>query len=131
MKNNKTTAFITGGGILILGVFSMICAINLVPNGISSDSYYAKVDEDMISTIEKINVENGNLIIQTSGKAESICAKTTKSNPSKNAICWKEVSNNSFSISVFENKTYYVWLKDASGNISSPKEVYTGKKSND
>lgn len=123
MKNNKATAFITAGGLIILGVFSIVCTMNLIPQGIMSDSYYAKLEEDMTSKIESITIDTGTLVVVTSGNADSVCVKATKSVPTNNSVCWKKVSDDKIQISVFEEKVYYVWLKDSEGNVSASREI--------
>ncbi len=45
--------------------------------------------------------------------------KSTRTVPDAKALCWKNLENNKASISVFEQKKYYVWIKDENGNISN------------
>lgn len=117
-SNNSTTTFIIVAGIIILIVFTSISALNVLPN-YESNSYYVKVDEEMDAQIESINIENGKLILTTSGDPTHYCVKSTRSKPSNNNICWQEIKNNKASISVYQYKKYYIWIKDKEGNISS------------
>ncbi len=121
MKNNKSnnaTTFIILGGVLILTVFAIVIAINLLPKN-ESDSYYVKVDEEMEAKIESLKIEDGKLTITTSGEVAEYCVKSTRSKPKMNAICWKKMTDNSATMSIFLYKKYYVWIKDIDGNISN------------
>ena len=125
MKNNNQTTFILLSGILILGIFTYVSIKNILPKNDESDSYYVKVEEEMSAKIESLNIENNKLKIVTSGDALEYCVKSTKSRPSENAICWKEIKNNNATISIYQNKKYYVWIKDTNGYISLPMSINT------
>ena len=117
MKNNSKTTFIIVAGIVVLVVFATVLSINLLPN-YESNSYFVNVGDEMSAKIEAVNIDNGKLIITTSGDPIEYCVKSTRTAPTDNALCWNKVENNTASISVFKNKKYYVWSKDGSGNIS-------------
>lgn len=118
MKNNSKTAFIIVAGIVVLGVFTTVLSINLSPN-YESNSYFVNVGDEMSAKIESVNIDNGKLIITTSGNPIEYCVKSTRTAPTDNALCWNKVENNNASISVFRNRKYYVWIKDETGNISN------------
>ena len=117
-NSNSAMTFIIVAGVIVLVVFTSIAALNLLPN-YESNSYYVKVDEEMDAQIESINIKNGKLILTTSGDPTHYCVKSTRSKPSVNNICWQEINNNQATISVFQYKKYYVWIKDQKGNISN------------
>ncbi len=124
-KNNKeATTFIILAGIVILCVFAVVVAINIIPNN-ESDSYYVKVEDEMAAKIESLEIKDNKLKITMSGDAVSYCVKSTRSTPSENAICWKDVENNMATISIYQYKKYYVWVKDTNGNISIPMSINT------
>lgn len=116
MKNNSST-FIIISGVIILSVFSLIAAKNVLPNS-DNNKFYAKPNEDMTSKIEKIEKENNKLIITTIGSPTEYCLKTTKSTPESNSLCWNKIENNKIEVSYFKYKKYYVWIKDNEGRIS-------------
>lgn len=118
MKNNSKTTFIIVAGIIVLIVFAIVLSINLLPN-YESNSYFVKVGDEMSAKIESVNIENGKLVITTSGDPIEYCVKSTRTAPNNNALCWNKVENNTASISVFKNKKYYIWIKDEVGNISN------------
>lgn len=118
MKKNRSTSFIIVAGIFVLIVFAVILGINLLPN-YESNSYFVKVGDEMSAKIESVNIVDDNLIITTSGDPIEYCVKSTRTAPTDNALCWNKVENNAASISVFNHKKYYVWIKDESGNISN------------
>lgn len=118
MKNNSKTTFIIVAGIIVLVVFTTVLSINLLPN-YESNSYFVKVGDEMSAKIEAVNIENGKLLITTSGDPIEYCVKSTRTTPTDNALCWKKVENNTASVSVFKYKKYYVWIKDEVGNISN------------
>ena len=117
-NSNSAMTFIIVAGVIVLVVFTSIAALNLLPN-YESNSYYVKVDEEMDAQIESINIKNGKLILTTSGDPTHYCVKSTRSKPSVNNICWQEINNNQATISVFQYKKYYIWIKDQKGNISN------------
>ena len=117
MKNNST-AFIIVAGILILSFFTTIIVINLSPDK-ESNSYYVKVGDEMSAKIESVNITDGKLIIKTSGNPIEYCVKTTRTEPTENNVCWNKIIDNTASISIFNRKKYYVWIKDENSNISN------------
>ena len=121
-ETNNMTSCIIVFGVIILFVFTTVLAINLLPS-YESNSYYSKVDNEMIAKIESVNIQNNQLNITTSGDATKYCAKSTRSIPKLNSICWKELENNKASISVYKYKKYYVWIRDTRGNISDPVSI--------
>lgn len=123
-KNNNMTTFIIISGILVLCIFAVVLAVNLIPNH-ESNSYYVKVEDNMGAKIEELYINNNKLIITTSGDAKEYCVKSTKSTPETNNICWKQIENNTASISIYKYKKYYVWIKDNSNNISTPMSINT------
>lgn len=130
MKNNSKTTFIIVAGIIVLVVFATVLSINLLPN-YESNSYFVKVGDEMSAKIEAVNIENGKLIITTSGDPIEYCVKSTRTTPTDNALCWKKVENNTASVSVFKYKKYYVWIKDEVGNISNYLTINSnGEKNN-
>ena len=124
-KDDNQITFIIVVGIIILCVFSFICASSLLPINNESDSYFVKLEDDMNAKIESLDIENNKLKITMSGDTVSYCVKSTKSNPSANSLCWKKVDNNVATISIYQYKKYYVWIKDANGNISIPMSINT------
>lgn len=128
MKNNNSTSFIIFSGILVLCIFTVVATLNILPKNKESDSYYVKVNEDMSAKVESLNIENGKLVITTSGDTEEYCVKSTRSMPENNNLCWKKVENNTATISIYQNKKYYVWIKDTKGNISFPMSLNTKDK---
>ena len=127
-KNNNMISFIIVAGILVVVVFAGVLAANLLPN-YESNSYYLKVEDEMVAKIEALDIKGSKLNITTSGDASEYCAKSTRSTPESSNICWKKITNNTASISIYKYKKYYVWIKDTNGNISSPISINT--KDND
>jgi hypothetical protein len=123
MQNNEKTSFIVICGVFVLMVFTYVATANLLPDNIKSEAYYAKIDEEMSAKIENIVLEKGILTITTSGESSKYCVKTTKTTPMVNSLCWNDVKNNKATMSVFEGKKYYVWIKDKYNQISSPREL--------
>ena len=128
MKNNNSTSFIVFAGIIVLCVFTVVAAINLLPRNNESNSYYVKVGDEMSAKIEALDIKNNKLIITTSGDATEYCVKSTKSTPDGNNICWKKLENNAASISIYQYKKYYIWIKDTNNKISSPMSINTRDK---
>ena len=128
-KNNENnySTFIIALGIIILIVFAVVTAINLLPN-FESNSYFVKVDKEMSAKIESINIEDGKLLIITSGDPIEYCVKSTRTQPADNALCWNKVESNKASISIFQHKKYYIWIKDEKGNISNYLSVNSDEK---
>ena len=79
----------------------------------------------MSAKIEALDVKSNKLTITTSGDTIEYCVKSTRSTPESQNICWKKIDNNTASISIYKYKKYYVWIKDTSGNISSPMSINT------
>lgn len=127
-KNNNMISFIIVAGILVVVVFAGVLAANLLPN-YESNSYYLKVEDEMGAKIEALDIKGSKLNITTSGDASECCVKSTRSTPESSNICWKKITNNTASISIYKHKKYYVWTKDTNGNISSPMSINT--KDND
>lgn len=123
-KNNNITSFIIITGIIVLVIFTGVLTINLLPN-YESNSYYVKVGEEMSAKIDSLDIKNNKLYITTLGDSKEYCAKSTRTTPDSNNLCWKEINNNTASISIYKNKKYYVWIKDTNGNISSPMSINT------
>lgn len=117
MKNN-TDAFIIVAGLLILAVFTSTITKNLLPSS-NNNQYYAKPNEEMTAQIDTVSKENGKITIITKGDPIEYCLKTTKSTPSNNSLCWNKIENNQVTVSSFEYKQYYVWIKDKEERISS------------
>lgn len=125
MKNNNSfSAIQIVMGVFIIGVFTYVSVINILPNG-SSNSYYADNSDKIDAKIVNINYINNKLVIDVSGNASNGCIKRTRSTPKENDLCWIYISNNSFSTSVYKNKKYYIWLMDDNGIISNTYE-YSG-----
>ena len=106
MKENNELTFILTAGILVLVVFTAVIIYNLMPQNAESNSYYVKVNEEMSAKIEALEIKNSILNIVTSGDALKYCVKLTRSTPTNNSICWKNISNNEASISIYEYKKY-------------------------
>ena len=126
MKNNNMNTFIIVAGVMVLAVFTTVMVINLKPN-YESSSYYVKVEDEMSAKIESLTINSGKLKIVTSGDAVEYCVKSTRTNPGVKNMCWKTINNNEASISIYKYKKYYVWIKDAEGNISNPMSINTRK----
>ena len=123
MEQNSKTTFIVVCGVFVLMVFTYVATMNLLPDSVTSDAYYAKIDKDMVSSIESVEIDKGILTIKTNGEPAYYCVKTTKSTPTEKSLCWNKVENNIATMSVFEGKHYYVWIKDVNNKISSPKSI--------
>lgn len=117
MKSNLKTSIIIVIAIFILTVFTSVISINLLPNN-ESESYYGKGDNKTNARIENLNIENNILTIKTINSIE-FCVKTTRTTPTKDALCWNKIENNQVTVSSFEHKQYYVWIKDKEERISS------------
>lgn len=119
MKENNSKTFIIFSLLLIICVFIVISIYNIMPKNDESNSYYVKVNEEINANIESLNIDDGKVIIQTSGGPIKYCIKSTRSTPNKDALCWKEIVNNEAYISIIDYKTYYIWLMDINGQISN------------
>lgn len=118
MKKNDSGTFLILAGVLILCVFTYVSCINLLPNH-SSNSFLSKDDDGLTASINDVNIRNSKIVINTTEDDVYICVKQTKSKPTKNSLCWKKVEDKTSEVSVYLGKTYYVWLMDKDGNISS------------
>ena len=129
MKNNNMTTFIIITGIFIVGVFTAVLGINMLPN-YESNSYYGKVENEMTAKIESLDVMDGYIHVRTSSNATAYCVKTTRTTPSLKNMCWKKIDNGKADFSTYENKKYYIWIKDEKENISVPTsfQVKKGEK---
>lgn len=105
-KNNE---LIIVFGAIILGVFIAISLINMS----EGDHYYLSTN-----VIKDIDYNNGKLNIVTRDDIKSICVKQTKTDPSIDALCWVDTVNDNVNISIYEYKTYYIWVKDNNNLIS-------------
>lgn len=124
MKKDKMSVFIIVSGLFIVLVFFIVLKNN-INTKYESDSFYAKDVNTTNAKILSCSVKNGRLLVTTTNEAYQICIKTTKSVPLENHICWKDLENTSFSQSVYNNKQYYIWVKDKLGNTSKVKSIYT------
>lgn len=127
MDNKNSSSSLILLGILILGIFTYISAINILPNN-SSNSFFSKDNGEMNTVITNVSLENDKLIITTNNNEASICIKQTKSEPSNNSLCWKNTVNNQITIHVFVGKTYYIWVKDNENKISNYIQYNTNTK---
>ena len=76
--------------------------------------------------IESINIEDRKMLITTSGDPIEYCVKSTRTKLTP-IFRLNTVENNKASISLFEHKKYYIWIKDEEGTISN----YFSVNSND
>ena len=113
---------------IVIVIFVAIIIYNLMPANIESNSYYVKVNEEMSAKIEGMEFKDNRLNITTSGDAIAYCVKSTRSTPTNNSICWKNIYNHSASISIYQHKKYYVWVKDTKNQISIPMSINTYKE---
>jgi hypothetical protein len=118
-ENNNVSAIMAILGALILIIFVVIMMDN-VNHDNASGSYYMQEKENMKATINSVKVEKNDLIIGTINDATSFCVKTTKSTPDVNSLCWKKILNNTGTMKIYNNKMYYIWIKDSNNNISNP-----------
>lgn len=123
MKSEKATSTIIFLGIIIVAIFTGVVTYNLLPKNEESNFHYAKTTQDMNAKIDMVKIDHHHLEFITSGDAIQYCVKTTRSTPTLNSLCWKNVENNHGDIAVFEYKTYYIWIKDKDGNISIPQSI--------
>ena len=127
MDNKNSSSSLILLGILILGIFTYISAINILPNN-SSNSFFSKDNGEMNTVITNLSLKNDKLIITTNNNEATICVKQTKSEPSNNSLCWKNTVNNQITIRVFVGKTYYIWVKDNENKISNYIQYNTNTK---
>ena len=119
--NNNTFLFIAG--FVILGIFTYVSVLNILPNN-SSGSYFSKND-NILASINSLEYENGKINVYVNEDNVDVCVKQTKSYPAIDSICWKTVNNNYTSFSAFEDRKYYIWLKDSNNNIGDYIEFMT------
>ena len=127
MDNKNSSSSLILLGILILGIFTYISAINILPNN-SSNSFFSKDNGEMNTVITNVSLENDKLIITTNNNEALICVKQTKSEPSNNSLCCKNTVNNQITLRVFVGKTYYIWVKDNENKISNYIQYNTNTK---
>ncbi len=123
-SNNNFSAIQIVMGVFIIGVFTYISVINILPSG-SSNSYYADNSDKIDAKIVSVNYVNNKLVVDVSGSATKGCIKRTRSTPKANDLCWISISDNSFSTSVYKSKKYFIWLVDSNGLVSNMYE-YSG-----
>lgn len=116
-KSNKTSQIIILGSIVLI-VFIIVSTNIILSAHTETTPYYARLDDNVNANIETIEYEYNRLVITTSGEADSICIKSTRSNPSSNSICFKKVEDNKLTTSIYTYKEYYIWLKDKDGNMT-------------
>ena len=106
-KDHKTFLVIVGA--IILGVFVAISMINM-----------GGFDKYQLSTniIKGINYDDGKLTVKTRADIVSVCVKPTKTDPTLDSLCWVDTIDNRAIISIYEHKTYYIWVKEDNGIIS-------------
>lgn len=118
MNSTKSTSYILILGMIILGVFTYVAAINIFDDDASSNPFFSKTAKEVNAYIDNTQVVDNKLLITTRGDAQELCIKTTKTEPSVNALCWIKVDGNMVKTSIYSYKTYYIWLKDSNNNIS-------------
>ena len=74
-KSNNMTSMIIVMGVLVVGIFTTVLVMNLMPN-YESNSYYVKVNDEMSAKIEALDLTDGKLNITTSGDAIEYCVKS-------------------------------------------------------
>ena len=109
MDNKKKKTFLVVIGAIILGIFMSISIINIL----SDDEYFLST-----SVVEKIDYTDGKLIVKTRDDIKSVCIKQTKTTPGLDSLCWVDTINNVSTTSVYEYKTYYIWVKDNNNAIT-------------
>ncbi len=116
-KNNVTSFLITAS-VFILVIFTGVVYFNLIPSK-ESDSYYVSIHDDLSNKIESFNITDNEIVITTLIDNLEYCVKTTKSTPKDNNLCWNKIVDNRGTMNIMAHRTYYVWIKDEGGNISS------------
>ena len=111
MKGKKIgDKYIVIASSIVLGVFIAVIFMNLhLAN--NEGTYYSS------SIVEAINYESGKLSVTVKNENSAVCIKQTKTTPSNNSLCWTNTINRSVKMSIYEYKTYYVWIKDSNGVI--------------
>lgn len=118
MKKNNTISFIIVASVAILIVFTGVIYVNLLPNK-ESDSYYVKIHEELTNKIKSFDITNNILSIKTIGDNLEYCVKTTKTTPKENNVCWVKIEDGEGHMNILAHRTYYIFIKDEGGNISS------------
>ena len=127
MNNNmKGETFIITTGLIIVILFSYISTFSILSKN-SSNSYFSKDDNKINATIKEIEFSKGVLKLYTDNDV-MVCVKQTKSTPKTSSLCWKEVKNGDVNFSVYEGKTYFIWLKDKDNHISDSIKYNTNIK---
>lgn len=127
MNNNmKGETFIITTGLIILILFSYISTFSILSKN-SSNSYFSKDDNKINATIKEIEFSKGVLKLYTDNDV-MVCVKQTKSTPTTSSLCWKEVKNGDVNFSVYEGKTYFIWLKDKDNYINDSIKYNTNIK---
>ena len=108
-EGRKKNTIIIIVGAVILGLFISISLVNI--SGLN-DYYYS------IDIVESTEYSNGKLVITTKEDMVSVCVKQTKTEPTYDSLCWIKTQNNKATISIYEYKTYYIWIKDNNNIIS-------------
>ena len=116
-------------GTLIVVVFFLVLALNILPNtsNLSNNSVIPSditenntaINKDNGAKIISLNIENDKLKIVFDNEVSEYCIKTTKTKPTMNNICFKKIQNNTVYTSIYKYKKYYIWTKDYNGNISN------------
>lgn len=110
-KNNKLMVLVGGA---VLGIFLAVAVVN-IPSA-NKENVYNSLD-----VIEDIAYVDGKLNIILNSDNNEICIKQTKTTPSSSALCWALAVNSEVNTSIYENKTYYIWVKN------NDKITYYGK----
>ena len=103
MKGNNGIIVIVGG--IIFGIFIAISLIN-IPFANKESAYYS------VNLIKGINYNNGKLSMELVTENSAVCVKNTKTTPSSDALCWVSTDNGKVNISIYEGKTYFIWVKE-------------------
>lgn len=109
----KKHLFIKISGCIILLIFAIIAILNIN----KSESNIGNFGLHNNNPIQHLYVDNNKLYIEVNNEVTAFCAKTTKSIPESDSLCWKDIDNNEANISVYHHKKYYVWVKDKDNNI--------------
>ena len=104
MSNGKEKSkLIVFLGAIVFGVLASISLISMA----ESDNYFLST-----GVIKGINYNNGQLTVRTTDDITAVCVKQTKTEPSIDSLCWTDTKDSIATISVYEYKTYHVWVKD-------------------
>ena len=120
MQNEKeSSVFLVITGIIILGAFTLISMINIV----NRNEYQLSTD-----VVEDIVYQDGKLVVTTKKSMTKVCIKETKTAPKDDSLCWKETNNREIITSIYENKTYHIWIKDIDNVINYYGEYNTNNE---